>query len=171
MNILILNFKDLKHPQAGGSELYFHEMAKIWVKKGHKVSWISGGWEKCRKREKIDGINIIRTGKRFSLYLYAPFEYFRLKEKPDIIIDVENGIPFFSPLFSLKRKVLHIHHSHKEVWFKEMKFPLSFLGYFLENKIMPLVYRNKKIIRMLPQLIIVGRNSTWLSPKTEHLPS
>jgi len=34
MNILILNWRDTKNSWAGGSELYIHELAKRWVKKG-----------------------------------------------------------------------------------------------------------------------------------------
>ncbi len=141
MKILILNWRDIKHPQAGGSELYFHEMAKIWITKGHEVDWICGGWENCKKQETIDKINIIRTGKTFSLYLFAPIAYLKLKKKPDVIIDIENGIPFFSPFFSTKQKILHIHHIHQDVWLKEFNFPLSQIGNFLESKLMPFIYK------------------------------
>jgi len=146
MKILIFNWRDIKHPQAGGAELFFHELAKRWSALGNKVIWISGGWKNCQKTENIDGINIIRAGKEESLYLLAPIEYLRLKEKPDIIIDVENGIPFFSPFFSSKKKILHIHHIHRDVWFRQEGFPLAHIGWFLETKLMPLVYRSKAIV-------------------------
>jgi len=145
MKILIMNWRDINNPKSGGSEIYFHEMAKRWVKSGHKVQWIAGGWKGCRKKETIDGINITRAGGTFSVYLLAPFVYFGLKEKPDIIIDVENGIPFFSPLFSGKRKLLHIHHMHTQVWFKEMPLPMALIGWTLE-KLMPLIYRNNEVM-------------------------
>jgi len=146
MNILILNWRDIKNPRAGGAELYFHELARRWITLGNKVTWISGGWEKCKKHEIVDGISVIRAGNEISLYLLAPIEYFKLKNKPDIIIDVENGIPFFSPLFSRSKKILHIHHIHREVWFKEGKFPLAHIGWFLETKIMPLIYKKIGVV-------------------------
>src|SRR3989344_5135727 len=154
MNILILSWRDINNPKAGGSEKYFHEMAKRWVKLGNKVNWISGGWKNCLKKELIDGVNIIRTGGEMSVYFLAPFEYFRLKEKPDIIIDNENGIPFFSPLYSKRKKFLHIHHVHKEIWKKEVMrenfkgYIIGKIGLTLESKIMPLVYRNTKVITL-----------------------
>jgi len=37
MKILIFSWRDIKHPEAGGSELYFHEIAKRWAKKGHII--------------------------------------------------------------------------------------------------------------------------------------
>lgn len=145
MKILVINWRDIKHPQSGGSEIYFHEMAKRWAKAGHSVSWIAGGWKGCIKNEFIDGIKIIRTGGAFSVYLLAPFAYWALKEKPDIIIDVENGIPFFTPLFSGKRKLLHIHHLHTKVWFKELPLPMALVGWTLE-KLISTIYRQVNIM-------------------------
>src|SRR3989344_5630715 len=154
MKIQIFSWRDIRHPEAGGSEIYFHEMAKRWTKKGHEVSWITGGWNKCKKQEKIDGMNISRVGREFTLYLLAPLEYLKLKEKPDIVLDVSNGIPFFTPLFSKAKKLLHVHHSHREVWFKEVwprggKYRLvALICWFLENKLAPIVYRNIPVITL-----------------------
>ena len=146
MKILIFAWRDIKNPRAGGSELYFQELAKGWVAKGNKVTMICGGWKGCKKFDSIDGVDIIRSGNSATLYLTAPFAYFNLKDKPDIVIDVENGVPFFTPIFSRVKKILHVHHVHKDVWFKEFKFPISFIGYLIETKIMPLFYRKNKII-------------------------
>ncbi|MFA5856716.1 MAG: glycosyltransferase family 4 protein [Candidatus Pacearchaeota archaeon] len=148
MKILLFEWRDIKNPLSGGSEIYFHELAKTWIKKGHSVTIICSGWKDCKKEEEVDKIKIIRVGRPLSLYIKAPLAYFKLKEKPDIIIDVENGIPFFTPLFSRTKKILHIHHVHKDVWFKEMKFPFSFIGWMIETKLMPLVYRKNKVITL-----------------------
>lgn len=148
MNILVLTWRDMKHPQSGGSELYFHELAKVWAKEGHNVTWIGGGWKGCKKSERYDKINFIRAGETpLSLYFLAPLAYTKLKEKPDVIIDNENGIPFFSPFFSRSRKILHIHHVHKDVWFQGDVGKLTgILGYMIESYVMPRVYKNCPII-------------------------
>lgn len=149
MKILIFSWRDIKNPRAGGSEIYFHEIAKKWVKWGNEVTIICGGWKNCLKEESIDNIKIMRVGNELTLYLLAPLKYLSLKEKPEVIIDVENGIPFFSPLFSNKKIFLHIHHVHKEVWFKEMtikNMPIAITGYLLETKMMPFLYRKKEVI-------------------------
>ncbi len=154
MKILILNWRDIKNPKAGGSEIYFHELGKRWAEQGNKVTWISGGWDKCPKEEIIDNIAVRRVGRDISLYLLVALEYSKLKEKPDVIIDVENGLPFFSPLFSRKKKILHIHHYHKDVWSKEASGKgikdkiISKIGYILETRLMPLVYKNTKVITL-----------------------
>ena len=66
MKILIFNWRDIKHPKAGGAELYFHELAKRWILEGHKVLWISGGWKDCKKNEVIDSIFVKRVGNEYS---------------------------------------------------------------------------------------------------------
>lgn len=153
MRILILNWRDVRNPKAGGSEKYFHEISKKLVLQGYQIYWISGGWKGCKKEERVDGVNIHRVGKEISLYFLAPLAYLRLRKKIDLIIDVENGIPFFSPIFSKKKIILHIHHVHKEIWFKEFDRALkgdilAKIGYFIETKIMPTVYKKKPIITL-----------------------
>jgi len=147
MRILIFSWRDIKNPEAGGSELYFHELAKNWVKEGNKVYWLTSGFKNSKKNEIIDGVQIFRYGGQLTQYLFMPFIYWsKFKDKVDVIIDNENGIPYFTPLYSRKPKVLHIHHVHKDIWFKELKFPLSWVGYLLEMKMMPLVYRGTRVM-------------------------
>ncbi len=146
MKIAIFNWRDLKHLQGGGAELYLHEQAKRWVKKGHKVVWLTSDVKNSKKHEIIDGINFIRGGGRLSIYFLAALNYFKHARDCDVVIDAENGIPFFTPLYLRKRKILLIHHIHKNVWFKEFKFPISKIGHFLETKVMPKAYRKTKIV-------------------------
>jgi len=148
--IAIFTWRDIKNPKAGGSEAYFHEIAKRIAKKGNEVIWLTSSWKGAKKIEQIDGIKIIRRGSQFMQYLDAPISYFKYAKDADIIIDNENGIPFFTPLYAWNKKIfLHIHHIHKDVWFKEAKGLMKMLGvvgYILEKWLMPLAYRNKKII-------------------------
>ena len=37
----------------------------------------------------------------------------KLRNSCDVIIDTENGIPFFTPLYSRKPKICLVHHIHK----------------------------------------------------------
>lgn len=158
MNILLLNWRTPGDPEYGGSELYWEEMGSRWTKQGHNIFWIGRRYEGCKNTEIIKGMEIIRLGNKLTLYLLTPFTYFKLSKKVDIIIDCENGIPFFSPLWSTKPKFLHIHHIHgfKEVniWKIESEgkgikmWLLGIIGQFLEMKLMPLIYRKTPIITL-----------------------
>jgi glycosyltransferase involved in cell wall biosynthesis len=70
----------------------------------------------------------------------------KLRGKFDLCIDCENGIPFFTPLFVNIPTILLIHHVHREVHRNQLVFPLSHLAIFLESVLMPLMYKNQKLI-------------------------
>jgi glycosyltransferase involved in cell wall biosynthesis len=142
LKILFFNWRDIKHPQAGGCELNLHEIAKRLVKKEHKVTIFSGAYSGCKEQEIIDGIEIIRKGGKFSVYFFASLEYLSnfKKKNYDIIIDDINGIPFFTPLYIKKPKVAILHHLVKDIFSKELIFPLTSIGYLAEWLI-PKIYK------------------------------
>ena len=149
MKILILNWRDIKHEWAGGSEVYIFELAKRWVKMGHKVSLFCGQdiREKLPDEDLIDGIKIYRKGGRYSLYFWAIWYYFKkLRKECDTIVDVQNGIPFFSILYSRKPKIGIVYHVHGRQFFIELPFPLNLIGFITEKFIFPLFYSNIKIM-------------------------
>lgn len=147
LRILIFNWRDTRHVWAGGAEVYIHELAKRWVKEGHKVTVFCGNDGQHPRNQIIDGVRVIRHGGFYTVYIWA-FLYYLLKLRGlcDVVIDCQNGVPFFTPLYVSKPKFLLIHHIHQEVFRDHLAFPLSFLARFIEAKIMPVVYRNQKII-------------------------
>ncbi len=149
MNILIFNWRDLKHSWAGGGEIYVFEQAVRWVKMGHEVTVFCGQDidKKLSPFEIIDGIRIYRRGGRYSLYIWAIWYYLKqFRGKFDVVIDVENGIPFFTPLFCRIPKICLVHHIHDRQFFYELSFPLNYVGFLTEKYIFPLVYKNIPII-------------------------
>ncbi len=151
MKILIFNWRDITHPWAGGAEVYVHEIGKRLAKKGHDLTLFCGEYPGCEKSSTIDGIKIIRSGGQYSIYLYAPIIYLsKMRKKYDLIIDCENGIPFFTPLFVQKPKICVMHHVHKDIFGIEKPFYIAWLGNFLEEYLMPLVYRNTGFVTVSP---------------------
>jgi glycosyltransferase involved in cell wall biosynthesis len=142
MRILVLNWRDITHPSAGGAEVYIHELAKRWAAWGHDVTLLCGGYQGCKMEETIHGLKIIRHGGKLTVYARAFFEYVRrFRNNCDVIVDVENGIPFFAPFYARKPTVVLVHHVHKEQFFVEEGFPLNWIGYILETKVMSVAYR------------------------------
>lgn len=147
MRILIFNWRDIKHNYAGGAEVYVHELAKRWVRQGNKVTLFCGNDNTNKTNDIVDGVEIVRRGGTYTTYLFAFIYYaFKFAGKYDLIIDCENGIPFFTPLFSRIPVILIIHHVHQEIIRKYLRFPLNKIAAMLEGKLMPLIYRNKKIV-------------------------
>ena len=147
LRVLILNWRDVRHPQAGGAEKYLHEIAKRWVVKGHRVEWLTAGFAGAPRTEAVDGIQITRVGNALTVYALAPWTYLRhMRDRFDVIVDSENGIPFFSPLFSLKPKILVMYHVHKRVFLSQLPPPLSHLLVWVESWLMPRVYRGAAVV-------------------------
>jgi glycosyltransferase involved in cell wall biosynthesis len=149
MKILIFNWRDLKHSWAGGGEIYIFEQAKRWVKMGHEVTVFCGN-DKDKNLpffETLDGIHIYRKGGRYSVYLWAIWYYFTKGRKDkDLVIDVQNGIPFFTPIFSRLPKISYVYHIHGNQFFYELPKPINYIGYTIERFIFPMLYRNTQII-------------------------
>lgn len=147
LRILIYNWRDRKHVWAGGAEVYIDELSKQWVKGENTVVMFCGNDGRSARDETIDGIRIIRRGGFFTVYLWGMLYFiFKFRGCFDLIIDSENGIPFFTPLFSRKPVLLLIHHVHQEIFIEHLKFPLSYIARFIEGNIMPFIYRNKTVI-------------------------
>jgi glycosyltransferase involved in cell wall biosynthesis len=154
--ILVFNWRDTKHIWWGGAEIYVHELAKRWVRDGHEVTLFCGNDRKNKGEEVIDGVKIIRRGGFFTVYIWAVFYYlFKLRKECDVVVDSENGIPFFTPLFVTKPVVLLIHHVHKDIVLGGLKLPKYLLPFALiakslETWFMPFIYRNAKIVAVSP---------------------
>ncbi|OGC57042.1 hypothetical protein A3H26_03435 [candidate division WWE3 bacterium RIFCSPLOWO2_12_FULL_36_10] len=166
LNVLILSFKDIKQPGAGGAEVYIHEIAKRLAKK-HNIFMFTSSSTSLSDKDVIDGVNITRKGRGLFVYFYA-FIYYMLyfRHDMDLVIDTHKGIPFFTPLYSNKPKILLVHHVHKHMWFDEFFFPLALLGYFLELYIMPLVYKGISVVTVSPSSLTELRKIGFDDKKT-----
>lgn len=147
LRILIFNWRDVRHVWAGGAENYIHELSKLWVEQGYQVTVFCGNDGKNPRYETIDGVQVVRRGGFFTVYFWAVMYYiFRFRGIYDLVIDSENGIPFFTPLYVGKAKLLLIHHIHQEVFRNHLPLPLAVIAAFLEGKLMPLVYKNQRVV-------------------------
>ncbi|HUN01918.1 MAG TPA: glycosyltransferase, partial [Niabella sp.] len=152
LNILIYNWRDTKHVWAGGAEVYVHELAKRWVAEGNNVTIFCGNDGENERHEIIDGVSVIRRGGLYTVYLWAVLYYLlRLRGKYDLIVDSENSMPFFTPLFARIPKIGLIHHVHSDIILKELKLPITripaaVVAKYVESTLMPVLYRNVQMV-------------------------
>lgn len=149
MKILALNWRCLRHPQAGGGEVNLFEQAVHWVRAGHEVTVLCAdpGRERApEKTEWLDGIRVLRMGGKFSVYAQAAWYLLTKGPEYDCILDVSNGVPFFSPLFTRVPSALFVHHVHGRQWFTEFPAPVAAFGNVLERLVVPALYRRREVI-------------------------
>ena len=134
MKILWYNWRDIKNPEAGGAEVFTHEVAKRLVKRGHEVTLFTAKFKEAKDEEEIDGVHIIRAGNKCTIYRKAK-EYWKKKfsrEGYDVVIDEINTRPFMTSKFVKDTKIVAlIHQLAREFWFYETPFPLSHVGYYI----------------------------------------
>lgn len=163
LSILALNWRCIHHPQAGGSEINLFEQARRWVLQGHNVTVFTARPDaplSLAPEAYIDGIRVIRRGNRVTVYLHALAFLLLNAHRFDRILDVANGIPFFSTLVGHRRSTLLVHHVHAAQWFEEFPAPVAAIGWFIERRLMPLLYHRHRVITVSPTtrdaLITIG---------------
>jgi len=138
LKILMFNWRCWLNPEMGGAEVFTREVAKRWVRAGHEVTLFTSEFPSCKKEECVDGIRVVRSGGKYSVYLKAREHYRKVfsKEGYDVIIDEINTRPFFTPKFvnNGEKIVALIHQLAREYWFYETPFPISYIGYYFLEK-------------------------------------
>lgn len=145
--ILIFNWRDTQSVFAGGAETYIMNLASRWVGNGHSVTLFTSNDGHQKPHDVIEGVLVIRRGGFFVVYI-AAFLYYvlRFRGRYDVIIDCENGIPFFTPLYVREPVYCLVHHIHQEVFRAALSRPAAAFACFLEKDFMPLVYRHSKFV-------------------------
>ena len=93
-------------------------------------------------------------GGEFTQYLRAPIAYARKMRDRDVLVDVSNGIPFFAPLWRRRPVVCLVHHIHAAQWRLRFAPPVSSVGWALERRGVPLVYRRARFIAVSPSTAV-----------------
>lgn len=149
MRFLVINWRDIRNPEAGGAEIHLHEIFKRVVQCGHQVTLLASKYDGCKKEETIDGIRIIRIGTKFTFSFFVFLHYITKfgfgKYDFDFIIEDISKIPLFTPLYIKKPLISIIHHFHEKTLFKELPFFIAIFAYFCEL-LVPLFYKKNPII-------------------------
>ncbi len=135
MRIAFVSWRDLANELAGGSEVFIDRLAVGLLELGHEVTLLCGGPVEQR------AYPVINLGGTYSQYLRAPIVHHRAVRDWDLLVDTENGIPYFSPLWRRKPILATVLHVHSDQWHERFPAPVAAAGHFAESKMMPLVYR------------------------------
>lgn len=155
VRVALVNWRDPGHTFAGGSERYAWEFAQGLVDAGAEVEFVTAQDAGQSRRDLIDGIAVYRRGGQFTVYAWSLLRLLgqRLRRRgPALVVDVENGIPSFTPLVVGRRTrvVLVMHHVHQEQFRTYFPRPLAVLGRFLEGPAMRSLYRRRTTLVVSP---------------------
>lgn len=146
--MLFLNWRDTRNPEGGGSEVYVESVARALAAAGHEITVFCAAHEHGAPDEVVDGVRFIRAGTKLTVYQHG---LRRLRKRAfgglDVIVDVQNGIPFMSPLAAGDVPVMVlVHHVHREQWPVVYGPVRSRIGWAIESRLAPRVYRGRQYV-------------------------
>ncbi len=140
--IHVLAWRDLDDPEAGGSELHAHEILRLWAEADLDINMRTSFAPGTSQVEWRDGYRVIRKAGRYMVFPRAAFsEMVGWHGARDALVEIWNGMPFLSPVWSRGPKMAWLHHVHDTMW--EMSLPprLAKLGRNIEFKYAPPAYK------------------------------
>jgi len=169
MRILVLNWKDLTHPQAGGAEVYTHEITRRWAADRHEVTWFSAGHPSARAEEtNPHGVRLVRRGGRYGVYRAARDWYSARGGEFDLVIDEVNTRPFGAVRWADAPVVALIHQVACEIWHHTYPWPAAALGRWVLEPAWLRAYRDAPVITVSPSsrdsLAQYGLRRMWTVP-------
>ena len=134
---LFLAWKDLAHPEAGGSEIFVDELIREFQRRSVDVALICGS--PVDQRPYL----VLESGSKFGQYLRAPSVVRKARRlgQRELLVEVVNGFPFFTPLWWRGPRLCFFHHVHGEQWFRYFPKPIAAFGWLVECRLLPVLYR------------------------------
>ena len=151
-SVVVLNWRDRRHPAAGGAELYCERLARELAGRGRDVVLVTSRPEGTAARESTDGYSVRRMGSWWSVYPLALLWLLRHRRSVGQVIDSQNGVPFFSPLVVGPRTpvVLLVHHVHQDLFSRALHPLAARLARWLEGPLSRRVYRGRTVVVLSP---------------------
>ncbi|MGD9522839.1 MAG: glycosyltransferase family 4 protein [Gemmatimonadales bacterium] len=142
MNLLLVNWQDLRNPQSGGAEIHLFELFRRLADRGHRVRLVCSGFAGAPAVEVVEGIEVHRTGDRLSFALRGRGAVRRAlrAERPDVVVDDVNKLPLCVPTLTDRPVYAVIPHLFGTTAFQEVSWPMATTVWAAE-RLIPVAYR------------------------------
>ena len=150
-HVAFLSWRDTANPEGGGAERYLEKMTVGLVERGCTVTVFCAAHDEAPADEVVDGVRYVRRGSKMSVY---PHGMRALRSglldgphgSPDVVVDVQNGLPFLSRLVTDAPVVVLCHHVHREQWPVVYPGPTGRVGWWVERRLAPRLYRRDQYV-------------------------
>ena len=156
--ILVLNERDPRSPMTGGAETHVFEIFRRLALRGHDVLVLAASFPGAAREEVVDGVRVRRLANRYLYYFLVAREARREAGGRDVVVDVLNKLPFFSPWLVPLPCVAIVHHLFGTTAFRQVPLPVAIVSWLLE-KLIPAAYRGRPVLAISPSTRddLVGR--------------
>ena len=147
--IHIVSWRDLDDVEAGGSEIHAATIARMWAEAGIEVTMRTSYAQGHPPVITRDGYRVVRRAGRYLVFPRAALHELAGRSGPrDGLVEIWNGMPFFSPVWARGPRIVFLHHVHAEMWRMVLPPNLARFGDLLERRIAPPLYRRTRIITL-----------------------
>jgi glycosyltransferase involved in cell wall biosynthesis len=144
-HVVFFGWRDLRHPRAGGAEVYTHELLATLARAGYRCTLFASHAPGLPECEEFEHYTVLRKGNRVTCRFYAAAWLARNRDAVDCVIEEISTLPFLSRFVARDKTAVVIHQLAREVWWYEAPLPLAAVGYALEP-LMLRIYRNAPVV-------------------------
>ncbi|HEX3539680.1 MAG TPA: glycosyltransferase family 4 protein [Acidimicrobiales bacterium] len=147
--VQILAWRDLEHPEAGGSEVHAARIAERWAAAGIDVQLTTSRAPGAPRRSQRDGYRTLRPAGRYGIFPAAAAAALAgRRSRPDGVVEIWNGMPFFSPVWAPHPRVVFLHHVHGGMWDLVLPRALARAGKWVERRLAPPLYAGTPVVTL-----------------------
>lgn len=142
-HVAFFSWRDTHNPEGGGAERYLEKMAEGLVSRGARVTIFCAAHAAAPPEEVVNGVRFLRRGTKLTVYQegFAALARGRLG-RVDLVVDVQNGMPFMTRAATRAPVVVLVHHVHREQWPVVYPGLVGRIGWAIEHRVAPRLYRS-----------------------------
>jgi glycosyltransferase involved in cell wall biosynthesis len=143
----VLAWRDLDDPDAGGSEVHADHFMRRWSDAGLEVLHRTSAAQGLPSTDIRNGYAVVRRGSRYTVFgRTIASEFTRRMGAYDALVEIWNGVPWFSPVWCRRPNFTIVHHVHGPMWEQILPRPLAGAGRTLETRLAPPFYRSTRVV-------------------------
>ena len=143
----VLAWRDLDDPDAGGSELHADEFMRRFAGAGLQVLHRTSAAVGQPERSERTGYTVVRRGSRYSVFpRVVASELVHRMGQYDALVEIWNGVPWLSPIWCRKPRIMFLHHVHGPMWDQLLPGPFAAAGRMMETRVAPPFYRRTRTV-------------------------
>lgn len=146
-HVVFFSWRDTRNPEGGGAERYLEKMAEGLAERGAQVTILCAAHAAAPPDETLNGVRYVRRGGKMTVYREGVSALLRREfGRVDVVVDVQNGLPFFTRAATRKPVVVLVHHVHREQWPVVYPGATGRVGWWIEHSLAPRLYRRCQYI-------------------------
>jgi glycosyltransferase involved in cell wall biosynthesis len=147
LHIVVLDYRDMYHPEAGGAEHYVNEIFQRVAACGHRVTLLSASFAGAAAKARIGSIDVLRAGNTATANVVGARAALALarRERVDVFVESICKLPFLLPVLTKIPVLPVVHHLFGRTIFYQLN-PLAAAYAWLYEKLIPPCYRGLRFV-------------------------